>query len=29
VLWHQMLAMLIFGVSMLLLSTSRFRKRLD
>lgn len=29
VLWHQMLAMLIFGVSMILLSTSRFRKRLD
>jgi ABC-2 type transport system permease protein len=29
VLWHQMLAMLIFGVSMLLLSVSRFRKRLD
>jgi ABC-2 type transport system permease protein len=29
VLWPQMLAMLVFGVSMLLLSTSRFRKRLD
>jgi len=29
VLWHQMLAMLIFGVSMILLATSRFRKRLD
>jgi ABC-2 type transport system permease protein len=29
VLWPQMLAMLIFGLSMLLLSTSRFRKRLD
>jgi ABC-2 type transport system permease protein len=29
VLWHQMLAMLIFGVTMLTLSTSRFRKRLD
>jgi len=29
VLWPQMLAMLAFGVSMLLLSTSRFRKRLD
>ena len=29
VLWHQMLAMLIFGVSMLLISASRFRKRLD
>ncbi len=29
VLWPQMLAMLIFGVSMLTLSTSRFRKRLD
>jgi ABC-2 type transport system permease protein len=29
VLWRQMLAMLIFGVAMLLLSTSRFRKRLD
>jgi ABC-2 type transport system permease protein len=29
VLWPQMLAMLVFGVSMLALSTSRFRKRLD
>jgi ABC-2 type transport system permease protein len=29
VLWPQMLAMLVFGVSMLTLSTSRFRKRLD
>ncbi|HTB19328.1 MAG TPA: ABC transporter permease [Bryobacteraceae bacterium] len=29
VLWPLMLAMLVFGVSMLLLSTSRFRKRLD
>ena len=29
VLWRQMLAMLVFGVAMLLLSASRFRKRLD
>jgi ABC-2 type transport system permease protein len=29
VLWPQMLAMLVFGLSMLALSTSRFRKRLD
>ena len=29
VLWPQMLAMLVFGISMILLSTSRFRKRLD
>jgi ABC-2 type transport system permease protein len=29
VLWHQMLAMLIFGVCMLTFSALRFRKRLD